>query len=384
VFWLPEDSLGGVDPTRSRVVVAGPGSSLTIPGIVVAEIVRALTARTRVTRLEVDVAVDALAGLHRAPSLAAAHVARANDNLLSYRAPANARLRTQMFRQFIDRDVTLAVAYAWPGIDNDWIRQFLQAARSARVPSVVLCASLPTSTTNPSAVGELAEIMSRANRVLVGEDSDVAELSALYGSLSPLVEAHPSLSLRGRTERSTGRRITAFLPRDNAETLTSVLSAFDAIPEAWIPDYHLNIVMRYQGEKLPDLVAASYYADYVELTGENLSAGDLETLASGSSALSVAEPLSDSRAFSTAIGAGVATVVLTNATDLAVGRGYVGGLLADSRHPASVHVALHHALRLEGLHFPNPAAWQQLALRLNPPDETTDRVNALETVTTER
>jgi hypothetical protein len=384
VLWQPEDSLGGVDPTRSRVVVAGPGSSLTIPGIVVAEIVGALSARTRVTRLEVDVAVDALAGLHRAPSLAAAHVVRINDNLLSYRAPDNARLRTQMFRHLIDRDVSLAVAYAWPGIDNDWIRQFLQAARIARVSSVVLCASLPTSTTNPSAVGELAEIMSRANRVIVGEDSDAAELSALYGSLSPLVETHPALTLRGRTERSTGRRITAFLPRDNAETLTSVLSAFDAIPEAWIGDYHLNIVMRYEGEKLPDMVAASYHADYVELTGESLSTNDLESLAAGSSALSVAEPLSDSRAFSTAIDAGVATVVLTNAPTLAVGRGYVGGFLADSRQPASVHVALHHALRLGGLHFPNPAAWQQLARRLNPPNETTDQVNDLETATIER
>jgi len=384
VFWRPEDSLSGVDATRSGVVVAGPGSSLTIPGIVVGEIVRALTAHARVTRLEVDVAVDALAGLHRAPSLAAAHDARANDNLLNYRAPDNARLRTQMFRQLINRDVTVAVAYAWPGIDNDWIRQFLQAARSARVTSVVLCASLPTSTTNPSAVGELAEIMSGANRVVVGEDSDAAELAALYGSRSPLVEAHPALSLRGRNERSASRRITAFLPRDNAETLTSMLSAFDAIPEAWIPNYHLNIVMRYEGEKLPDMVAASYHADYVELMGEDISGSDLDALASGSSALSVAEPLSDSRAFSTAIGAGVATVVVTNASTLAVGRGYVGGFLASSRHPASVHVALHHALRLDGLRFPNPAAWQQLALRLNPPHDWLDQANALESVATER
>jgi len=372
VFGRIEDTVSGIDATRSRVVVAGPGSSRTIPGIIVSEIVRALATRTRVTRLEVDVASDTFAGLDRAPSLSAAHDTRANDNLFSYRAPDNTRLRLQMFRQLIDRDVAVAVAYVWPGIDNDWIRQFLQVANAAGATTVVLCASLPTSTSNPTAVGDLADIMSRADHVIVGDLGDADELASIYGTLDPLVEVHVALSLRGRAERSGGRRITAFLPRDSGDTLATMLSAFDAIPEAWIPDYRLHIVMRYEGERLPDLVAASYHADYVELTGEDITSSDLKVLTSRSSALSVAEPPRDSRAYASAIGSGIATVVLANATIPSVGHGYVGGLLADTRNPSSIHVALRHALRLEDLRFPNPLAWQQLARRLSPDQSLPD------------
>jgi hypothetical protein len=372
VFGRIEDTVSGIDATRSRVVVAGPGSSRTIPGIIVSEIVRALATRTRVTRLEVDVASDTFAGLDRAPSLSAAHDTRANDNLFSYRAPDNTRLRLQMFRQLIDRDVAVAVAYVWPGIDNDWIRQFLQVANAAGATTVVLCASLPTSTSNPTAVGDLADIMSRADHVIVGDLGDADELAGIYGTLDPLVEVHVALSLRGRAERSGGRRITAFLPRDSGDTLATMLSAFDAIPEAWIPDYRLHIVMRYEGERLPDLVAASYHADYVELTGEDITSSDLKVLTSRSSALSVAEPPRDSRAYASAIGSGIATVVLANATIPSVGHGYVGGLLADTRNPSSIHVALRHALRLEDLRFPNPLAWQQLARRLSPDQSLPD------------
>jgi hypothetical protein len=372
VFGRIEDTVSGVDATRSRAVVAGPGSSRTIPGIIVSEIVRALATRTRVTRLEVDVASDTFAGLDRAPSLSAVHDTRANDNLLSYRAPDNTRLRLQMFRQLIDRDVAIAVAYIWPGIDNDWVRQFLQVANAAGATTVVLCASLPPSTTNPTVVGDLAEIMSRADHVIVGDLGDADELAGIYGTLDPLIEVHLALSLRGRAERSGGRRITAFLPRDSGETLATMLSAFDAIPEAWIPDYRLHVIMRYEGERLPDLVAASYHADYVELTGEDITSSDLKLLTSSSSALSVAEPPRDSRAYASAIGSGIATVVLANATTPSVGHGYVGGLLADTRNPASIHVALRHALRLEDLRFPNPLAWQQLARRLSPDQSLPD------------
>jgi hypothetical protein len=366
VFERLEGLVSDVDETRSRVVVAGPGSSRTVPGIIVSEIVRALAARSRVTRLEVDVKNDVFAGLHRAPSLAAAHDARANGNLLSYQAPDSARLRSQMFRQLIDRDVAVAIAYVWPGIDNDWVQQFLQTANAAGASTVVLCASLPPSATSTSALGRLAEIMWRADNVIVGDEADAAEFSSIFGFLNPNVEVHPALSLRGRTLRASGRRITAFLPRDSAETLTTMLSAFDAIPEAWISDYRMHVVMRYESERLPDLVAASYHADYVDLIGDDLTTNDLEKLATTSSALSVSDPQINSRAFSTAMDTGIATVVVANSPTLAVGRGYVGGFLADTRRPASVHVALHHALRLEDLHFPSPGAWQQLANRLSP------------------
>jgi hypothetical protein len=282
-----------------------------------------------------------------------------------------------MFRQLIDREVAVALAYVWPGIDNDWVRSFLTVANAAGATTVVLCASLPTSTINPTAVGDLADVMSRADHVIVGDKGDADDLAGIYGTLDPLIEVHPALSLRGRAERTGGRRITAFLPRDSGETLATMLSAFDAIPEAWIPDYRLHVVMRYEGERLPDLVAASYHADYVELTGEDITSSDLQALTSSSSALSVAEPPRNSRAYASAIGSGIATVVLANAITPRVGHGYVGGLLADIRNPSSIHVALRHALRLEGLRFPDPIAWQQLACRLSP-DQSLPDLNILE------
>ncbi len=80
--------------------------------------------------------------------------------------------------------------------------------------------------------------------------------------------------------------------------------------------------------------------------------------------LGVADPGFGSRAFSMAVDVGIATVVLSSSRIPEVGRGYVGGLLADLTHPASVHVALTHALRLSELRFPNPDAWDDLAARL--------------------
>jgi hypothetical protein len=143
-----------------------------------------------------------------------------------------------------------------------------------------------------------------------------------------------------------------------------LLAAFDAIPEAWIDAYRLQIVMRYMGGSVPQLVERSYHADYVTLVGEDISTIDLEQLCAASSALIVADPAFDSRAFSTAVDCGIATVVLSPAKLPDVGRGYVGGLLADMNRPASVHVALIHALRLAELRFPSPDAWDELAQRL--------------------
>ena len=87
--------------------------------------------------------------------------------------------------------------------------------------------------------------------------------------------------------------------------------------------------------------------------------------------LGVADPTADSRAFSAAMDFGIATVVLSSSSVPEVGKGYVGGLLADLAHPASVHVALRHALRLAELSFPSPDAWDELALRLSDPRRTT-------------
>jgi hypothetical protein len=90
----------------------------------------------------------------------------------------------------------------------------------------------------------------------------------------------------------------------------------------------------------------------------------MREIASDSSAMSVADPAFDSRAFATAVDVGVATVVLAGGMVTEVGRGYVGGFLADVNRPTSIYVAHNHALRLSELRFPNPQAWCDLAARL--------------------
>jgi len=379
VYWRPDDSLSNnVQEYRTGVVVAGPGSSLTIPGIIVSEIVRALAKTSRVIRIEVDVAADFMAGLHRAPSLATAHDVHTGVNIERHRAPNIPRLRSRAFRDLIGPNVETAIAYAWPGIDNSWIRQFLQVAKAAGASTTVICASLPAS--NPVRPISLAEILYQADRVYVGDIVDATELAQAFGARGPQIEARKALSLRGRSSRSTDRQITAFLPKDSGGSLATVLSAFDAIPEAWISDYQLHVIMRYTGDSLPDMVAGSYHSDNVRLIGEDVSASELEELCMTSSALSIADPAIDSRAFSSAVDSGIATVVLTDSTLPMVGRGYVGGLLADLRSPSSVHVAFNHALRLEELQFPSPEAWDRLARRLTPAARDSTPFNVLEPV----
>jgi hypothetical protein len=357
------------DEDRTSVVVAGPGRATTIPGIIVSEIVHAVSLTAPVSRIEVDLGLDYTVGLHRAPSLAVAHRADVVTSVASRRAPDSARFRAQAFRDWLGSDVKTAIAYAWPGIDNSWIKPFVQIARSAGITSVVAIASLPRSTLLRPA--SLADTVGRADLVLVGDEVDAIGLSRALGSSGPLVEAHEALSLSSRDGRGTGHQITAFLRRGSTSTLSSVLAAFDAIPEAWIDEYHLQVVMRHAGQIFPEMVANSYHGDHVRLIGEDLSRTSLEDLCAASSVLGVADPTADSRAFSAAMDFGIATVVLSSSSVPEVGKGYVGGLLADLAHPASVHVALRHALRLAELSFPSPDAWDELALRLSDPRRST-------------
>ncbi|HEV3328829.1 MAG TPA: hypothetical protein VGZ33_05480 [Acidimicrobiales bacterium] len=354
---------------RTAVVVAGPGRATTIPGIIVSEIVHAVSLTAQVSRIEVDLGLDYTVGLHRAPSLAVAHRADAVTTVASYRAPDSARFRAQAFRDWLGSDVKTAIAYAWPGIDNSWIKPFVQIARTAGITSVVAIASLPRTTLVRPA--SLADTVARADLVLVGDEADAIGLSRALGSSGPVVEAHEALSLSSRDGRGTGHQITAFLRRGSTSTLSSLLAAFDAIPEAWIDEYHLQVVMRHAGQIFPEMIANSYHGDHVRLIGEDLSRTSLEDLCAASSVLGVADPTNDSRAFSAAMDFGIATVVLTSSSVPEVGKGYVGGLLADLAHPASVHVALRHALRLAELSFPSPDAWDELALRLSDPRRTT-------------
>jgi hypothetical protein len=362
VFWRPEDSLATGLESRTGIVIAGPSSALTIPGIVVSEIVRALAFLGPVTSIEVDVAADFMSGLHRAPSLANAH--HLPSDVVRHRAPDNARLRGHAFRDLLTPQVRVAVAYAWPSIDNSWIQQFLQIAERRGVTTVVLCASLPESSRADAT--SIADILYRADHVLVGEVSDAIKLEKLFGSRGPNIESCPALSLRGKHGRTQDRQISAFLPSDDRTALATILSAFDAIPEAWIDRYQLQVLMRHSNELIPEMISSSYHSEHVRLIGSDLSTNMLEELCFGSSALSVTEPAADSRAFSFAMESGKATVVISDSLVPKVGNGYIGGFLADQRSPSSVNVALNHALRLEELQFPSPDAWETLAKRLNP------------------
>jgi hypothetical protein len=366
VLWRAEESthLGsvmGID-SRSAVVVAGPGSSLTVPGIIVSEIVQTLAKFAQVTRIAVDTNPDLMTGLHRATSLAAAHGA-ANFGVGAYgNAPIISRYRTQDFLDLMGPDVGTVIAYAWPGIDNAWIRQFIRAGRTVGALTVVACASLPQS--SRARAESLASIVADADVVLVGNDDEARGLAAAYGRSGPIVESHRALSLGGGRGKVSNQQITAFVPKDDGASLATLLAAFDAIPEAWIDAYSLQVVMRHDDALVPRLISESYHTNHVELIGGHVSSVELLELCAASSALSIAEPAIDSRVFSTAVSVGIATVVLSAQGLPNIGHGYVGGFLADRNRPVSVHVALIHALRLAELRFPSPDSWSEFAQRI--------------------
>jgi hypothetical protein len=350
------------DYDENCIVVAGPGSSSTIPGIIVSEIVMAFAASSRVRRIEVDLGAYSTMGLHRAPSLAAAHDVALRFSPQRHRAPRDAQARKKALRQWIGPDVNVAIAYAWPGIDNDWIRDFLQVAKAAGVRTIVLCASLPSS--HETRAVSLVGTMRGADRVVVGDATEASELVAAFGAYGPEVQTHRALSLIGRPRRSSPQQFTAFLPSDSIETLAALMVAFDAIPDSQVNNYGLRVMTRYQGSAAKCIVAKSYHARHVRLFGDDMTKDELRELCDTSSAISMADPQLDSRAYSAAVDCGIATVVLaTSRSAPTVGRGYVGGLMADGCRPASIHVAMAHALRLDELGFPSPAVWRELAER---------------------
>jgi hypothetical protein len=227
-------------------------------------------------------------------------------------------------------------------------------------------------TAGQSAASAIAHEVARADLVLVGGIMDASMLSATLGTTRPVIEAHRAMSLAGRNQSGKSKQITTFLPKDDEQSLISVLAAFDAIPVDWIEDYDLRVIMRYSGRSIPDHVAASYHSKHVHLIGDDFSSLDIRQIVADSSAMSVGDPALDSRAYATAVDSGVATVVLASHMVTTVGRGYVGGLLADVTRPTSVHVAHNHALRLSELHFPSPSAWTELAHRLSVAATATD------------
>lgn len=344
----------------STVVVAGPSSHVTIPGLMTDEVVGVLDAHAQVIKVAVNPSKDYDSGLHRAKSLSA-NFRPGDVATRTFRAPLVARQRRQEFRRYFKERVELAVALAWPGIDNSWIGEFVHVARQAGAQTVVLVVTHPSSGQGaPSIARELID----SDLVLVGDIMEAMMLSSVLGTKRPVIEVHRALSLTGRDVGNEYKRLSTFLPKDAEQSLLAVLTAFDAIPAGWVDNYDLRIVMRYSGRTIPDHVAASYHSDHVQLIGEDFSSVDMLQIAKDSSAISVADPAFDSRAYATAVDAGVATVVLAGDMVTDVGRGYVGGLLADIKRPTSVYVAHNHALRLSELRFPSPAAWFELAARL--------------------
>ena len=345
----------------SRVVVAGPSSSITIPGLMTDEVVGALTSYALVTKVAVNPSKNHDSGLHRAKALSASF-RRVNEPLGTPRTPLPGHRRHQDFqRYFIDR-VDSAVALAWPGIDNSWISEFVQVARQAGARTVVLVVAHPSSGRGDTSI---ARQVADTDLVLVGDIIDATLLSATLGTTRPEIEVQPALSLTGRTVRDEHNYLTTFLPKDDTRSLVNILTAFDAIPLRLIHNYDLRVIMRYSSRSIPHLVAASHHSSHVQLIGEDFSSLDMQKLASDSSAMSVGDPAFDSRAYASAVEAGVATVVLAGDMVTDVGQGYVGGLLADIKRPTSVYVAQNHALRLSALRFPSPDAWFELAARVN-------------------
>jgi hypothetical protein len=352
----------GPDTSRPAVVVAGPSSALTVPGLMVAEVTNALARLAWVECVDVDLGTNYGTGLNRAPSLAAAHNRTVFTGIIHHRAPGAPRMRARAFREWLPAGVDAAVAFVWPGLDVSWVSQFASAARSAGTETTALCVSLPDRAAFDLA--SLARDVAEVDRVVTGTDEDAIVLRELLGGRGLIVDVHPALSLRGRLEHSGPRKITAFLPRNDVRSLATVLDAFDAIPEAWIDGYELTVLMRANDGIPRQLVASSFYARRIRLETGTLSETRLRELCAESSALVLADPGLDSRVYGVAVRCGVATVVLSPTDVPPVGHGYVGGLLADLGRPASLLSALMHALRLSELQFPKPESWDELSARL--------------------
>lgn len=345
----------------ATMVVAGPGSSTTVPGIIVSEVVRSLGATGHVVRFDVDPHEDYAAGLFRATTLVSTSDSTDGD-VVTREMPSDSLQRARFLQRWVDGDVATAIAVVWPGFASQWVGAFIGAARAVGATSVVLCASVPG--VAPDEPSQFARTVADADLVLMGDVAEASALVSALGTSGPVVEVHHTLSLRGRNDQPLAFCITAFLPRDNEEILASLLAAFDAIPASRIGSYLLRIVMRADRSLLARVVGESFHSDRVELIDTDLSDHEIDRLCKSSSVFVVADPAFGSRAYQRAMDCGISTVVLSSLGHPEVHGDYAGGLLADSRRPASIDVALEHALRLRELRFSSPEAWGELAVRL--------------------
>ncbi len=357
---VAEHAVNGERARTTHVVVAGPSSQVTLPGVMTAEVVGLLAPFAKVTTIAVDSTKDFASGLHRAPALAGAYQ-RSHHVVNSLRAPLVARHRRAAMRPHFGERTSMAVALAWPGLDNSWIGDFVRLARESRTPSVVLVVTHPNS---PSHVAALAREVSDCDVVLVGDIMEASLLAATLGTTRPIIEVQRALSLNGRAQARPIQTVSTFLQRDDVESLQSVLRAFDATPEGWIDGRQLRVVMRYHGSEPEHLVRQSFHGAHVELIGETLDESELAELAQSSSAFAIGDPEIDSRVFSQAMNQGIGTAVLSDGVPL-LSTNYVGAVLGNVTRPASIHVAVAHTLRMADLRFPGPQDWREVAQRLD-------------------
>jgi len=280
----------------------------------------------------------------------------------TWHVAGSTRAQRKAFHQHLRPDTAMAIALSWPTIANDWIGDFVAAAKDVGAVSVVLRMSGPSS--DMSQIDGLARRVTKADLVLVGDPLEANRLSGSLRSATPVIDTHRALSLLGRQRAADTHRVAAFLPKDDVAGLQMLLRAFDAIPEAWSNSYRLTLVMRSSTDEVRSAVAASHYADRIDVIDSDLSEEALSNLCDDSSAVVMADPGVESRAYALAEQRGVATVLLLDTSFPVVGKGYVGGLVADVHSPSSIYVALMHAIRLAELSFPTPKAWSELGLRL--------------------
>ncbi len=342
----------------NRVAVAGPSSSLTVPGVMVSQIVRALAEFAPVDQIEMNGNPDFGTGLTRAVHLVTALDGGARFPISVRQRCDEPRRRSQCFRERLTGGVSIAVAFIWPTLDTSWVRAYLEAAHDVGAVTFAVCVSLP----GRSTLKDLDELIKSVGTdyVIVGDRRDVVDYVPADEARAIILE-HPALTLRGRSATGELKTISAFLRRDDVESLRVLCTAFDALPEAWADQYQLNIVMRHDDASVPRIIDQSYHSRYIHLIETNIDDASLAGLCAQSSVLIVADPASDSRAFALAKACGIATVVLATSRRGDATDDYTGGLLADDDQPLSIYVAINHGLRLAGLRFPRPESWNDLA-----------------------
>ncbi len=357
---VAEHAFNGQRARMTHVVVAGPSSQVTLPGVMTSEVVGLLAPFAKVTTIAVDGTKDFASGLHRAPALAGAYQ-RSHHVVNSLRAPLIARHRRAAMRPHFDEHTNMAVALVWPGLNNSWVGDFIRLARESRTPSAVLVVTHPNS---PTYISQLAREVVDADIVLVGDIMEATSLATTLGSMRPIIEVQRALSLNGRAKSRPIQTISAFLQKDDVESLHSVLRAFDATPEKWVEHQRLQVVMRYRNREVDQLIRESFHGSHVDIISDTLDDDELSRVAQQSSAFAIGDPEIDSRVFGQAMDEGIGTAVLAEGVPL-VASNYVGAFLGDVTRPASVHVAFAHAMRMADLRFPGPQDWSELAHRLD-------------------